>query len=117
MKPGCTIIGNIHGRPEKRAELLALIQTFIEPTRREPGCIEYQFHVSTEDPDHFMFYENWASHEALAEHLKMPYIQPIIEREQELLARPVNIVNFEMLAPLHAVHRAGEPDGTAHAGR
>jgi quinol monooxygenase YgiN len=117
MKPGCTIIGNIYGRPEKREALLALLQTFIVPTRQEPGCIEYQFHVSAEDPNHFMFYENWDSREVLAQHIAMPYIQPIIEREHELLARPVHIVHYEMLAPLQAVHPIDAPDGTKRAGR
>lgn len=106
MKPGCTIIGNVHGRPEKRAELLALLLSFIAPTRAEPGCIEYQLQVSATDPDAFMFYENWVSREALEQHIAMPYIQPLIERQHELLSRPVEIVHFEMLAPLQAV-RAG----------
>ncbi|GAC1355825.1 MAG: putative quinol monooxygenase [Variovorax sp.] len=115
MKPGCTIIGNIHGRPEKREALLALLQTFIVPTRQEPGCIEYQFHVSAEDPNHFMFYENWVSREVLAEHIAMPYIQPIVDREDELLARPVHIVHYEMLAPLQAVNATEGERGTVRA--
>jgi quinol monooxygenase YgiN len=107
MKPGCTIIGNVHARPEKRAELLELLRTFIAPTRQEAGCIEYQFHVSAEDPNAFMFYENWTSREALAQHLEMPYLQPLAERQHELLARPVEIVHYEMLAPLQAVRVPG----------
>jgi quinol monooxygenase YgiN len=102
MKPGCTIIGNVHGRPEKRDELLALLQSFIGPTRAEDGCIEYQLHVNAEDPNAFMFYENWASRAVLEQHIAMPYIQPLIERQHELLSRPVEIVHYEMLAPLQS---------------
>ena len=64
-----------------------------------------------------MFYENWDSREVLAQHIAMPYIQPITEREHELLARPVHIVHYEMLAPLQAVHPTDVPGGTNRAGR
>ncbi|MFB9261966.1 putative quinol monooxygenase, partial [Bradyrhizobium erythrophlei] len=54
-----TLVAYLHAKPEKRLELEALLRSFVEPTRREPGCIEYHFHRDAEDPDVFMFYENW----------------------------------------------------------
>lgn len=98
--PGCTIIGMVYGRPDKRDELLALLRSFVAPTRAEAGCIEYQFHVSQDDPNAFMFYENWTSREALAEHLDTPHIAPMLARKAELLAREIEIHHFIMLAPL-----------------
>ena len=98
--PGCTIIGMVHGRPEKRDELLALLRSFVAPTRAESGCIEYQFHVSEDDPNAFMFYENWTSRQALAEHLDTPHIAPMLARKAELLAREIEIRHYTMLAPL-----------------
>ena len=99
MKPACTIIGMVHGKPEKRDELIALLASFVVPTRAEAGCIEYQFHVSEDDPNAFMFYENWTSREALDVHLAMPYLQPLIKQQQDLLSRPVEIRHYDMLAP------------------
>lgn len=100
--PGCSIIGTVYGRPEKRAELRALLAEFVAPTRAEPGCIEYQFHVSQDDPDAFVFYENFASQEALDEHLKMPHLAPLLARKDELLAREIEIRYLTMLAPYQA---------------
>ncbi|MGH8832232.1 MAG: putative quinol monooxygenase [Polaromonas sp.] len=100
--PGCTIIGMVYGKPEKRDELIALLASFVAPTRAEAGCIEYQFHVSQEDPNAFMFYENWASREALAEHLDTPHIAPILARKAELLSREIEIRYYDMLAPFQA---------------
>lgn len=40
-----------------RQELIALV----EPTRREPGCINYDLHQDRDDPVQFLFYENWTS--------------------------------------------------------
>ncbi len=40
-----------------REELLALVN----PTRSEPGCINYDLHQATDEKSLFMFYENWKS--------------------------------------------------------
>ena len=39
MKPGCTLIAYLHAKPEKREELLKLLQSFVEPSRLEPACV------------------------------------------------------------------------------
>ena len=45
-----------------------------------------------------MFYENWRSKADLEAHLKMPHLQPLFGRLDELLARPVEIKFYEMLS-------------------
>ena len=57
--PRCTLTATLHVRPEKREELIELLSSFVDRSRAEPGCIEYHFHVSDEDPNVFYFYENW----------------------------------------------------------
>lgn len=61
MKPGCTLIAYLHAKPEKREELLKILQSFVRPSRAEPACIDYHLHVSDDDPNLFIFYENWRS--------------------------------------------------------
>lgn len=51
-------------RDELRAELLALV----DPTRAEDGCLRYDLHESTDDPDVFAFYEVWRDRAAHAAH-------------------------------------------------
>jgi quinol monooxygenase YgiN len=58
MKPRCTLTATLNARPEKRAELVKLLESFVGPSRSEPGCIDYHFHVSSGDPNVFYFYEN-----------------------------------------------------------
>ncbi|MCB1379506.1 MAG: antibiotic biosynthesis monooxygenase [Alphaproteobacteria bacterium] len=99
-KPGCTIIGTVVARPEKREELLKILSSFVTPTRTEPGCINYDFHCDAEDPNVFVFYENFVSQQALDKHLGMPYLQPLLDRADELLAKPVNIRYLTMLSEL-----------------
>ena len=101
-KPGCTIIGTVVAKPEKREELMKIISSFVVPTRSETGCINYDFHCDAEDPNIFIFYENFVSRQALDSHLTMPYLKPLIDRTDELLAEPVDIRCLQMLSDLDA---------------
>lgn len=94
--PGCTIIGTVVAKPEKRDELMRILAAQVAPTRAEPGCINYDFHCDVSDPNTFVFYENFASKEALEEHLEKPHLKPLMDRLDELLAKPVNIRHLEM---------------------
>ena len=48
-------------RPEKAEAFEALFRAYVEPSRAEPGCIEYHMLRDKEDPTLFIFYEIWAS--------------------------------------------------------
>jgi len=97
-RPGCTIIGTVVARPERRDELQRILAAQVTPTRAEPGCVSYDFHCDKSDPNIFVFYENFVSREALEEHLKKPYLQPLMSRLDDLLAKPVDIRHLEMLS-------------------
>ena len=94
----CTIIGTVTARPETREELATLLLAQVAPTRAEPGCINYDFHVDAADPCVFVFYENWTSREALDTHLAMPHLKPLFSQLDRLLARPVDIRPITMLS-------------------
>ncbi len=94
-----TIIGTVTARPESREELATLLGAQVAPTRAEPGCINYDFHVDAADPCVFVFYENWTSRAALDAHLAMPHLQPLFSQLDRLLSRPVDIRPLTMLSP------------------
>ena len=96
---GCTVVGILRAKPERRDEVLEILRGFVAPTRREEGCIEYHLHVSDADPNLFMFYENWRSRADLDRHLAMPHLAPIRERGHDLLAAEVEIHAYIMLSP------------------
>ena len=77
-----------------REECLALIG----PTRRESGCLNYDFHQSCDDGTVFMFYENWVSKEELDKHLATAHLQAFLSRVPDLVAEPARIALWEMLA-------------------
>ncbi len=95
---GCTIIGTVVAKPEKRDELMRILGAQVAPTRAEPGCINYDFHSDKADPNVFVFYENFVSKEALDDHLTKAHLKPLLERLDELLAKPVDIRYLDMLS-------------------
>ena len=86
-----TILGTVIAKADTREELLGLLAAQVAPTRAEPGCLNYDFHVDAADPCVFVFYENWTSRAALDAHLAMPHLQPLFSQLDRLLACPVDI--------------------------
>jgi quinol monooxygenase YgiN len=99
-RPGCTIIGTVVARPDKRDELEKVLAAQVAPTRSEPGCISYDFHCDKQNPNVFVFYENFVDQAALDEHLKKPHLKPLMSRLEELVAEPIVIRHLEMLSDL-----------------
>jgi quinol monooxygenase YgiN len=97
-KHGCTIIGTVVAKPEKRDELMRILAAQVAPTRAEAGCVNYDFHCDKTEPNVFIFYENFVNAEALEDHLKKPHLKPLMDRLDELLAKPVDIRYLEMLS-------------------
>jgi quinol monooxygenase YgiN len=98
MTPTCTLTATLHTKPEKRKELLELLQSFVPLSRSEPGCVDYHFHVSDSDANVFYFYENWTNREALDVHLQLPYQKEWFARHDEFLAKGVELRFFTMLS-------------------
>ncbi len=64
MQPQCILIATLNARPEKRAELLEILNGFVKPTRTEEGCVAYHLHVSDEDPERVRLLRGLADEEA-----------------------------------------------------
>ena len=99
MNPGLTLIAYLHGKPEKRDELFATLREFVKPTRTEAGCVEYHLHVSNDDPNLFVFYENWQSKPELDTHLKTPLLTAFFNRRMDLLEQDVEMQYMTMDSP------------------
>lgn len=72
------VIALFRAQPGKVDALREFLSRFIEPTRREKGCLRYELHQNTADSADFAFIEEWESHETLDAHLQSPHIQQAI---------------------------------------
>ena len=64
-----TIVAKILVKEEKRDFVLAELLKLIPITRAEKGCINYDLHQDNENPNLFLFHENWESRELWQEHM------------------------------------------------
>jgi quinol monooxygenase YgiN len=63
------------GAQERCRELIHILQ---ENTRKEPGCVQYVGHQSTENPCRFFFYEVYKDEAALQAHRDAPYFKQYV---------------------------------------
>jgi quinol monooxygenase YgiN len=99
MQPKFNLTATLYAKPEKRAELLKLLTSFVGKSRSEQGCVDYHFHVSLADPNMFYFYENWAERSDFDRHIALDYQEDWFAKQGEYLAKPVELRFFEMLSP------------------
>ncbi|MEV6661359.1 putative quinol monooxygenase [Nocardia fluminea] len=93
------LVGFAHPKPERRDDLRELLLSFVEPTRAEEGCLEYHFHVDSDDPSVFVFYEVWRSRADLDRHLALPHMREFWNSRLDYLTRDLDIRRLDMLSP------------------
>lgn len=93
-----TVIAILKAKPGKESELREALLGLVPITRQEPGCLNYDLHVSTENPGHFAFHENWTSQQHLNDHLARPHLVALGAKAPELLAEPPSITLWHRIA-------------------
>lgn len=92
------LLAHFKARPEKAADLRALLLGLIPPTRMEPGCLRYELWDNEDDPTELTFVEEWESAEALDRHLETPHLQAALGRFPELLAEELVLRRYRKAA-------------------
>ncbi|MEK6153997.1 putative quinol monooxygenase [Flavobacteriaceae bacterium 3-367] len=69
-----TIVAQIWAKEEKRDLVKAELIKLIAPTRAEEGCINYDLHQDNENPNLFLFFENWESRELWQQHMNNAHL-------------------------------------------
>jgi quinol monooxygenase YgiN len=76
-KDGIILVAITKAKAGEEEAVKETLLALVEPTRKEAGCLCYNLHQSKSDKTQFMFYEQWASKEALDAHGKMPYMKAL----------------------------------------
>lgn len=95
-----TVVARCRAKKGLEAKVREEILALVAPTRSEAGCLNYDLHVSSDDPGLFMLYENWTSKAALDQHLATPYLERFKALAPGLLSEPIDIALFQMITPL-----------------
>ncbi|MEX0853150.1 MAG: putative quinol monooxygenase [Bauldia sp.] len=92
------VIGWLKVKPGKRDELMKIARPVVAKTQKEDGCLFYELHPTTDDPDLILIVEGWESdahhqaHQKAAHHVAFgpDVVRLSIEgRFEEIVARDV----------------------------
>jgi quinol monooxygenase YgiN len=92
------VVARVVALPGHVEALRAVLLELIEPTRKEPGCIQYDLLQNLSDPTDFTFVEKWASNGALDAHLASPHIQAAVAKLDVLVAVGPDIRRYRLVA-------------------
>ena len=70
-----TIVAHITAKPDKIDFLKGHLEGLIETTRAEAGCVQYDLHQDNDNPNYFMFYENWESRDLWQTHMNNDHLK------------------------------------------
>lgn len=83
------IVADIQANPGMADELAELLTSFVEPTRAEQGCVQYDLYRDDLAPGHFVFFEIWETRELLQDHFASPHIAGSGKALERLVASSV----------------------------
>lgn len=92
------VIARMVAKADRAEELRELLAGLIEPTRAEAGCVMYALWRNRENANEFTFVEIWESEQALNKHLATPHLQHAIGRLGDLLAEPLSLGKYDLIA-------------------
>lgn len=75
VTPTIVIGGKFNVKPERKADLVRLATDLFGPSRAEAGCISYNCYQQADDPNAFLFFEEWASQDAIDRHFQTPHFK------------------------------------------
>ncbi|MFC6704868.1 putative quinol monooxygenase [Flexivirga alba] len=88
----------ITAKPGSESAVQAALTALVEPTRAEPGCVDYQLAVSSVDPAVFITTERWRTSSDVEAHLETEHVKTALDTAGEHLAVPPAIHPLTPLA-------------------
>jgi quinol monooxygenase YgiN len=92
------VIARIKARPGKVNELLSVLSSLVEPTRKEPGCISYNLLQNNEDPTDLAFVEEWQNTKALESHFATRHFKDALVKLPNLVAAEPDIQRYHLVS-------------------
>jgi quinol monooxygenase YgiN len=72
-------------KPECRTEVIKLCTGMLEPSRKEPGCMSYNFFQDVTNEHSFFFFEEWKDQESIDKHNISPHYRHFIAQFESLI--------------------------------
>ena len=83
-----TVVATIIAKQDKIEEVKAGLLNLVSHTVKEEGCIQYTLHQDKDEPNIFIFYEQFKDQTAFDFHAAQPYIAAFSAKVSELMEKP-----------------------------
>lgn len=74
-----TIVAKIIAKEGRRDFVKSELLKLIDITRAEEGCINYDLHQDNDNPNLFLFYENWVNKTLWQTHMENDHLKKYME--------------------------------------
>jgi quinol monooxygenase YgiN len=91
-------IAVLKAKAGQEEELKAALLALIEPTRAEPGNLDYVLFERQDEPGTFFMREAFTDQAALDAHFATPYFQRFAAASDDLLAEPLQLIFLEQVS-------------------
>jgi quinol monooxygenase YgiN len=91
------VIARVKARPGKANELLLVLSSLVEPTRKEPGCLSYELLQNNEDPTDLTLIEEWQNNTALESHFATKHFKDALTKLPNLVAAEPDIRRYQVV--------------------
>lgn len=91
------VVAHLTAKPDKITETRQLLEGFIEPTRKEKGCVLYELQQNLADPTDFTFIEEWDTDEDLENHLQSDHIESAFATIAEVCSAPPDVRKYQLI--------------------
>ena len=91
------VIANLTSKSGKEMDALEVMKGLVEPTRAEPGCLQYDLYLNAENKAHCALIEEWKDQPTYYSHFNTDHIKSALKRAEELLADHVDIKKLQLI--------------------
>lgn len=77
-------------------EFIKCAKTVVDLTRKEEGCICYEFFADVFEKNKFMFYEEYVNADAFAAHRQMPYMDAFRAERAKMVEKYLGVSELKI---------------------
>ncbi len=90
------VAGDVTLKPETREEAVEIIKWMVAETKKESGCISYDFYGDLSDPTKLKIFEEWESMEHLAAHFETEHMAEFRGKMPAYVAEKNRVFKYEV---------------------
>ena len=95
--PGLVVFARMRANVGWEGHVRTALLEAMPPTLLEEANLGYAVHQTATDPRLFLLYEQWSGKAGFENHMQQPHIRKLVQRLQEALAGPLEILETEMI--------------------